>query len=118
MKRLRQVLYRLNIPRGRMTCKDCWRNFGNGPTGGAMDFLVSTTIWNFVMGGLDTTATRIRATAWDPQFKPRAEGVGGVVCLECFDRRARALGVVYRDHLVLFGHDCWMGGSYERGCPL
>jgi hypothetical protein len=40
------------------------------------------------------------------------------VCLACFDKRARALGIEYRQHLLVFGVRCWMGGSYEDGVPL
>jgi hypothetical protein len=115
---LRHLCHRLNVPRGRMTCHDCWRHFGTGLLGGGMDFLVSTTIWNFVMGGLDTTPTQVRLGLYEQRWRPRAEGVGGVVCLSCFDKRARALNIEYRDHLVLFGHDSWMGGFYEGGVPL
>jgi hypothetical protein len=94
---LRHLCHRLNVPRGRMTCHDCW---------------------NFVMGGLDKTPTQVRLGLYEQRWRPRAEGVGGVVCLSCFDKRARALNIEYRDHLVLFGHDSWMGGFYEGGVPL
>lgn len=76
------------------TCKDCWRADG-------LDFLVSNRIWNLVMAGVPY----------------EGEGVGGVVCLSCFDARARAAGVPYHDHLVVLGAQAWQAGSYEGGVP-
>jgi hypothetical protein len=116
--RLRRLLCRL-LPGARpMACKDCWRHMGYGWRGGALDFLVSTAIWNYVIGGQTQTVYTIRPGLFEDVLRPRVEGVGGVVCLACFDRRARALNVEYRDHLIVFGSDCWMGGTYEGGMPL
>lgn len=89
---LRRALYPFHR---RQTCKDCWRS-ANG-----LDFLVSNRCWNAVMIGVDSDG----------------EGAPGVLCLECFDARARAAGVEYRDHLVVFGRGAWMAGTYEGGMP-
>lgn len=75
-------------------CEDCGRKE-------YMDFLVSNRTWNLVIAGVCSDR----------------EGVGGVVCLECFDHRARVAGVEYRDEVVVFGTDCWMAGGYEGGLP-
>jgi hypothetical protein len=74
-----------------------------------MDFLVATPIWNYVMGGVTETTYTIREGLFDQTLAPRVEGIGGVVCLACFDKRARALGVPYRESLIVFGSGCWMG---------
>ena len=82
-----------------------------------MDFTVATSIWNYVMAGEETTTYTIRPGLFDKSLYPRVEGVGGVVCLACFDKRARACGVSYQDSLVLYGIDCWMG-SQKPQVPL
>lgn len=92
-----------------MTCQDCERPFSE-----VIDFLVATPIWNYVMGGERTTTYTIREGLFDKEQYPRVEGVGGVVCLACFDRRAKALRIFYRDCLVVFGIDCWMGYADVR----
>jgi hypothetical protein len=96
-----------------MTCGDCERGFDE-----VMDFLVADVIWNYVMAGQDQTTLTIRKGLFDERLMARSEGVGGIVCLACFDKRARALGIEYRQHLLVFGVRCWMGGSYEDGVPL
>lgn len=96
-----------------MTCGDCKRGFDE-----VMDFLVATPVWNYVMAGEQTTMYTIREGLFDKRKQPRCEGVGGVVCLACFDKRARALGMEYREHVLVFGVDCWMGGHYNDGLPL
>lgn len=117
MTLLRRLAYRLDRGFRRMTCKDCWRHFEDGWRGGALDFLVATAIWNFVMADQHVTSYIVKLD-YSGVPRPQSEGVGGVVCLACFDRRARAMGVEYRDHLVVFGTDCWMGGRYAGGIPL
>jgi hypothetical protein len=92
-----------------MTCRDCKRPFSE-----VMDFLVATPIWNYVMAGEEQTTYTIRTGLFDKELYPRVEGAGGVVCLACFDKRARALGVNYRESLVVFGVDCWMGYDTVR----
>lgn len=115
---LRRLLKPIH-PYEAMTCGDCWRHFGDGWRGGAIDFLVATAIWNFVMsGGRQPQTTYTVRSDWNHIFRPMGEGLGGVVCLACFDRRARALCVEYRDHLIVFGSGCWMGGTYVGGIPL
>lgn len=79
-----------------MVCQDCDRDFDGD---GAIDFLVNTSIWNYVMAGQAQTTYTIRPGVHDRTLAPRTEGVGGTVCLACFDRRARALGVPYLDRL-------------------
>lgn len=96
-----------------MTCGDCKRGFSE-----VMDFLVADPIWNFVMAGEHQTTYTIREGLFDKRFMARSEGVGGVVCLACFDKRARAAGVEYREHVLVFGVNCWMGGRYNDGMPL
>lgn len=96
-----------------MTCQDC-----RSPFSEVIDFLVADAIWNYVMGGQKTTVLTMREGLFDKRLMPRSEGVGGVVCLSCFDHRARALNVEYRNHLVVLGIDCWMGGSYTDGIPV
>lgn len=96
-----------------MVCGDCDRPFTE-----VIDFLVADAIWNYVMAGQKSTTLTIREGLFDKRLMPRSEGVGGVVCLACFDIRARGLKVEYRDHLVVLGIDCWMGGSYTDGMPV
>ena len=92
-----------------MTCQDCKRPFTE-----VIDFLVATPIWNYVMAGQTETTYTIRQGLFPEagpagELYPRVEGVGGVVCLACFDSRARELGINYRESLIVFGVDCWMG---------
>ena len=96
-----------------MTCGDCKRGFDE-----VMDFLVADPIWNYVMRGQEQTTYTIRPGLFDKRLMARSEGVGGVVCLACFDWRARALGIEYREHVLVFGVECWMGGLYNDGMPL
>jgi hypothetical protein len=96
-----------------MTCRDCERSFDE-----VMDFLVADPIWNFVMAGERETTYTIREGLFDKRLMARSEGVGGVVCLACFDKRARALGIEYYQHVLLLGIGCWMGGHYDGGVPL
>lgn len=80
-------------------CRNCGRVDG-------IDFLVATPIWNLVLTGEE----------W-PEPERDKEGVGGVLCLACFDALACAAGVEYRDRLVVFGRFAWMAGHYEGGIP-
>lgn len=90
-------------------CSDC------GASGeDFFDFLVPTAIWNYVYAGVEQTKYTIRRGLFSDQRAPRCEGEGGVLCLLCFDRRAKALGMEYRQRLVAFGFDCWMGGTYSE----
>lgn len=100
-----------------MTCKDC------GAQGDDLyDFLVATPIWNYVMSGQEETTLTVRDGLFPEthagRLMPRSEGVGGVVCLLCFDRRAREMGIEYRQSLIALGGSCWMGGHFEDGLPL
>ena len=96
-----------------MTCQDCERPFTE-----VMDFLVATPIWNYVMAGQGETTYTVREGLFPGtvagELAPRVEGVGGVVCLACFDKRARELGINYRESLVVFGVGCWMGYDTVR----
>lgn len=99
-----------------MTCQDCERPFSE-----VIDFLVATPIWNYVISG--GTARETMYTIREGLFPeagaagelyPRVEGLGGVLCLACFDKRARELGINYRESLVVFGIECWMGYDTVR----
>lgn len=98
-----------------MTCQDCERGFDE-----VMDFLVADPIWNYVIsnGECEQTIQTIRVGLFDERLMARSEGLGGVLCLACFDKRARALRVEYREHVLVFGINCWMGGHYNDGLPL
>lgn len=87
-----------------MSCDDCKRPFSE-----VIDFIVATPIWNYVMAGITETTYTIREGLVDKTIYPRVEGYGGVVCLACFDKRARVLSIPYWDSLVVYGIDCWMG---------
>jgi hypothetical protein len=50
-------------------------------------------IWNYVITGQDQTVYTVREGAAGGAVMERAEGVGGVLCLGCFDRMARDRGV-------------------------
>lgn len=82
-----------------MTCQDCNRADG-------IDFLVATPLWNRALTGED----------W-PNGPDDKEGVGGVLCLACFDKRAAAMQIPYRDRLVVFGIHAWQAGDYGGGVP-
>jgi hypothetical protein len=96
-----------------MTCGDCKRGFDE-----VMDFLVSTAIWNYVMADQAETTYTVRPGLFDERMTPRVEGVPGVVCLACFDKRAREKRVEYYEDLIVFGVGCWMGGHYDRQVPV
>ena len=96
-----------------MTCRDCERPFSE-----VMDFLVDTATWNYVMADVERTTYTVRAGLFEDRLSPRVEGVGGVVCLACFDKRARDKGIEYRDSVVVLGVDCWMGGHFNGPMPL
>lgn len=87
-------------------CHDC-----ESPFTEVFDFLVSTAVWNFVMAGQEQTTYTIRKGLYDQKLAPRVEGVAGVVCLACFDKRARKVGFDYSDYVTILGIDCWMGGK-------
>lgn len=55
-----------------------------------------TAIWNYVVTGQDQTTYTVREGAAGGPVMERAEGVGGVLCLTCFDRFAREVGVALR----------------------
>jgi len=95
-----------------MTCQDCLRPFSE-----VIDFLVADAIWNFVMAGQAVTTITIRPGLFDKRLQPRSEGVGGVVCLHCFDIRAKAKNVDYSAHLVVTGIGSWMREP-QNGMPL
>ena len=50
-------------------------------------------VWNYVVAGQDHTVYTVRAGAAGGPVMERAEGGGGILCLGCFDRLARELGV-------------------------
>lgn len=95
------------------TCRDCEHPFSE-----VIDFLVATPIWNYVMARETTTTYTIRPGLFDQTAYPRVEGAPGVVCLACFDKRARELGIPYRESLTVFGIDCWMGYDLPEQMPL
>src|SRR5207253_1345605 len=76
---VRHLSYLLQWPPRRQTCKDCWRNDG-------IDFHVPPEIWNAVVAPIGWPAW------WD---------WGGVLCLECFDRRAEKRGIDYSGGLAV-----------------
>lgn len=51
-----------------------------------------TPLWNFVVAGIDKTVITVRSGAAVNDLAPRAEGVGGVLCLMCFARAAEDRG--------------------------
>lgn len=85
---LRRLIYVLSPYPRQQTCKDCWRPDG-------LDFHVPTPIWNEV-----TTVP-----VWPPMAR---EGFPGVLCLECFDRRAQVRGIDYSGELVIMGRHAWL----------
>jgi hypothetical protein len=101
---VRRLRYDLSRPPRQQTCKDCWRGDG-------LDFHVPTDVWNAVVvpqyetflgpSGIAMT----RPTDLEPY---RQEGWPGVLCLECFDRRAKARGVDYSGVLAIMGHHAWL----------
>jgi hypothetical protein len=86
-----------------MKCNNC------GAEGDALfDFYVPEPVWNYVMAGQVETTLAIREGLFDRALKPRAEGVGGVVCLPCFDGLARDRRIDYRDGLIVMGGGSWL----------
>jgi hypothetical protein len=57
-----------------------------------------SAVWNYVVTGQDQTVYTVREGAAGGPIHARAEGAGGVLCLHCFDREARKLGVVLCYH--------------------
>lgn len=53
----------------------------------------SSGMWNYVVTGREQTVYTVREGAAGGPVEERAEGVGGVLCLACFDREARESGV-------------------------
>jgi len=79
---------RPNHPHGTIT-RGCGRPVGvvwRAPTG----------MWNYVVTGRKHTIYTLRGAPMAAPWKERAEGVGGVLCLACFDREARERGVILR----------------------
>jgi hypothetical protein len=66
-----------------------------------LDFHVGTSSWNAAM---DPEGS-IREEIGDLM---KREGVPGIVCLACFDRRAESARVDYSGDLAIMGHGCWM----------
>lgn len=52
-----------------------------------------TWLWNFVVAGQDHTIYTVRPGAATPELDARSEGVGGILCADCFDRAADDAGV-------------------------
>lgn len=50
-------------------------------------------VWNYVVTGQDQTVYTVREGAAGGPVGERAEGVGGILCLRCFDRFAQERGV-------------------------
>lgn len=92
---IRRLRYAVT-PQPPQTCKDCWRSDG-------IDFHVADETWVKVTAGC----------LW------RVPGLGAVaspvLCLPCFDRRARSAGVPYTDTLVVLGVESWLCGHDEQG---
>lgn len=70
------------------------RRYGCGRPIGPL-WHVPTPLWNFVVAGFDKTILTMRRGAADPQLAPRSEGVGGILCLACFNRAAEDRGLTY-----------------------
>lgn len=71
------------------------RRYGCGRPIGPL-WRVSTPLWNFVVAGIDQTVLTVRPGAATKDLAPRSEGVGGILCLSCFDRAAEDRGMGYR----------------------
>ena len=56
----------------------------------------SAGVWNYVVAGEERTTYTVRRPHPYAPVAERAEGVGGVLCLTCFDRFARERGVYLR----------------------
>ena len=80
-------------------CRDCGASMAD-----RLDFHVGTSSWNATM---DPTGS-IRGEIGDPVQR---EGVPGVVCLVCFDRRAERASVDYSGDLAIMGHGCWLASG-------
>lgn len=70
------------------------RRYGCGRPIGPL-WRVPTPLWNFVVAGIDQTILTVRPGAAANDLAPRSEGVGGILCLTCFDRAAKDRGVTY-----------------------
>ena len=71
------------------------RKYGCGNPIGPL-WRVPTPLWNFVVAGIDQTVLTVREGASGvSDLAPRSEGVGGILCLSCFDRAAADTGVTY-----------------------
>jgi hypothetical protein len=53
-------------------------------------------IWNFVVTGERETTYTVRAGTAGGPVEERAEGVGGILCLHCFDRLALERGILLK----------------------
>jgi hypothetical protein len=98
VKWLRWLSYQLSVPPRQQTCKDCWRNDG-------LDFYVPPATWNAVV------KPEIRGYALDQTVVGEPydrEGWPGVLCLECFDRRAQARGIDYSGYVAVMGRKAWL----------
>lgn len=56
---------------------------------------VPTPLWNFVVADIGQTVLTMRPGAVIHDLAPRSEGVGGILCLSCFNRAANDKGVTY-----------------------
>lgn len=68
------------------------RRYGCGRPIGPI-WRASSGIWNFVVTGQPQTVYTVREGAAGGPITERAEGEGGILCLRCFDRAARARGL-------------------------
>lgn len=70
------------------------RRYGCGRPIGPL-WRVPTPLWNFVVASIDQTVLTVRPGAATKDLAPYSEGVGGILCISCFDRAAKDLGVTY-----------------------
>ena len=62
----------------------------------AQTWFASEGLWNYVVAGQTHTTYEMRRGVFDGRLAERSEGVGGIRCIPCFDREARAAGIVLK----------------------
>lgn len=94
------------IHHGHAACMDCGRIDG-------LDFHVPPEIWNAVVVPSIRGYQQDMLVVGAPYDR---EGWPGVLCLECFDRRAEARGIDYSGDLAVMGRGSWLatGVAAER----
>lgn len=76
----------------------CWRagtRRGCGRPVGVV-WRAPSGIWNYVVAGQQQTVYTVREGAAGGPVEERAEGLGGILCLQCFDDLAQECGVPLR----------------------